>query len=193
MPVPQEAERQKKKIVRKQGKTAILTSSPYKAELEAAVAKKLLEEKIKKERKEKRDAKAKEQNGKENNGKQVGLGLKQKSKKLKRKLSYPLDDNENNNSEDNPKKSQPSTTKIPNSNKILDSKNKKKKTNEVSDSSSDEEEAEEACIFCNELYCHSKANEGWIQCRSCRGWAHEACSKCEEMDDDFECDLCSYF
>ncbi|KAG8283192.1 hypothetical protein J6590_021088 [Homalodisca vitripennis] len=116
-----EVRQKKKKIVRKQGKTAILTSSPYKAELEAAVAKKQLEEKIKKERKEKRHAKSKEQNGKKNNGKQV----KQKSKKLKRKLSYPFDDSENN-SEDNPKKSQPSTTKTSNSNNILDSKNKKK-------------------------------------------------------------------
>ena len=29
-----------------------------------------------------------------------------------------------------------------------------------------------ACIYCNELYSHSKAKDLWLQCMSCKLWAH---------------------
>ena len=55
--------------------------------------------------------------------------------------------------------------------------------------SDNEDEKHEACIFCNALYLESKSGKGWIQCLSCQGWAHEACSRAEE-DDTFLCDFC---
>ncbi|KAG5885517.1 hypothetical protein JTB14_030254 [Gonioctena quinquepunctata] len=57
-------------------------------------------------------------------------------------------------------------------------------------SSSEEEQDTETCMFCNELYLHSKAEDGWIQCSGCHGWAHEAFSNAEE-DDTFICDFCA--
>lgn len=66
---------------------------------------------------------------------------------------------------------------------------KKIKPEKLRESSSDEEQ--DACIFCNELYLHSKAKEGWIQCSQCHGWAHEACTNVEEEDDTFICDFCA--
>ncbi|KAB0799876.1 hypothetical protein PPYR_07756 [Photinus pyralis] len=68
---------------------------------------------------------------------------------------------------------------------------KKKTVNSTHDSSSSEEEEEEhACIFCNELFSDSKDKEGWIQCVNCKGWAHEACTGLEDIDDIFICDFC---
>jgi len=50
----------------------------------------------------------------------------------------------------------------------------------MSSSSEDETEGGETCMFCNALYIDSKAGEGWIQCPGCQQWAHEACSNAEE-------------
>lgn len=136
MPLPQEIERMKKKVNdKRRGKTAILTSSPYKAELEAM---------------------EQEKNEKQN--------------KLKRKLvKKPTEPN-------------PKYPKAKNEKKI--------KKNQDPLSSDEEENSDDACIFCNELYIDSKHKEGWIQCSSCRGWAHEACSSVDESDVNFICDFC---
>lgn len=59
--------------------------------------------------------------------------------------------------------------------------------------SSSEEEVQdinEACVFCSELYYHSKGKEGCIQCSGCHRWAPEACSNAEEDDETFVCDFC---
>lgn len=68
---------------------------------------------------------------------------------------------------------------------------KSKKTLDESSSSLDEDNPNAACIFCNELYAQSRSKEGWIQCISYHGWAHEACTNAEEEDDTFVCDFCS--
>ncbi|CAK8698551.1 unnamed protein product [Clavelina lepadiformis] len=46
------------------------------------------------------------------------------------------------------------------------------------------------CFYCNEMYSKSSENDGWIQCSKCMRWAHEACSGCNEEDDNFICELC---
>ena len=46
------------------------------------------------------------------------------------------------------------------------------------------------CLFCHELYSKSACEDGWVQCRMCKKWAHEACSHIDEEDDDFTCDFC---
>ncbi|KAJ8872456.1 hypothetical protein PR048_026060 [Dryococelus australis] len=55
---------------------------------------------------------------------------------------------------------------------------KKRKVEEPAMSFEEEEEYKEegemyeACIFCNELFIHSKDQDTWIQCTSCQGWIH---------------------
>lgn len=58
------------------------------------------------------------------------------------------------------------------------------------ESSSDEEDT--LCLVCCEMYSKSKPNEKWIQCTSCKNWAHESCTdgslyyickNCESSDD----------
>ncbi|KAJ8869460.1 hypothetical protein PR048_028451 [Dryococelus australis] len=70
---------------------------------------------------------------------------------------------------------------------------KKRKVEEPAMTFEEEEEGEmdEACIFCNELFIHSEYKETWIQCSSCQGLAHEACSSAEEENYTFICDFCA--
>lgn len=48
------------------------------------------------------------------------------------------------------------------------------------------------CFYCMELWSTSRANDGWIKCKICNRWAHEACSGCDDDDDDFTCEFCAY-
>ncbi|KAG5869452.1 hypothetical protein JTB14_027315 [Gonioctena quinquepunctata] len=66
---------------------------------------------------------------------------------------------------------------------------KRRKSRESNDSSSEDESEEATCIFCSEFYSNSKAEEGWIRCQHCEGWAHEACAGVGE-DEVFICDFC---
>lgn len=142
MPLPKETERiKKRKNDKRRGKTAVLTSSPYKAELEA-------EERVKIE---------KEKNQKQNKPKRALFKKSSEHNAVNPKVQ----------------------------------KGKKRKVEETMISSDEEQNADDACIFCNELYTDSKGKEGWIQCGSCRGWAHEACSNAEEGDNIFICDFCA--
>ena len=43
------------------------------------------------------------------------------------------------------------------------------------------------CMFCEDYFSKSRENEGWIRCLR---WAHEACSGCEDENNEFICDLC---
>ena len=45
------------------------------------------------------------------------------------------------------------------------------------------------CTFCSETFTDSKAGELWVECVSCRDWAHVACSGCDR--DCYVCDFCS--
>ena len=51
-------------------------------------------------------------------------------------------------------------------------------------------EDETCCLFCCEAYSMS-ANEGWIQCTTCRRWAHDDCPGIGDDDDTFVCDICA--
>lgn len=57
------------------------------------------------------------------------------------------------------------------------------------DTSSDTDEEECYCLICGEPYSNSKSREKWIQCVSCKGWAHEACTA-ETKGSVFVCQNC---
>ena len=40
------------------------------------------------------------------------------------------------------------------------------------------------------IHCLFKCREGWVQYSGSQVWAHEACSKVEDMKDTFLCDFC---
>lgn len=44
------------------------------------------------------------------------------------------------------------------------------------------------CVVCCEDH-----DEDWIQCGSCKGWAHEACADIPECSDLYVCDRCNFF
>ncbi|CAK8671200.1 unnamed protein product [Clavelina lepadiformis] len=69
--------------------------------------------------------------------------------------------------------------------KVSRSSMQQKDTVDKSDNNVDAE-----CFYCNEMYSKSSENDGWIQCSKCMRWAHEACSGCNEEDDNFICELC---
>ncbi|KAG8324914.1 hypothetical protein J6590_080466 [Homalodisca vitripennis] len=54
---------------------------------------------------------------------------------------------------------------------------------------SDEEE-DVGCIYCNELYSKSKSRELWLQCSSCKLWAHLDCTGLDKKTKMFVCELC---
>ena len=41
------------------------------------------------------------------------------------------------------------------------------------------------CIMCEENF-----DEDWIQCFTCRDWAHESCVEIDSMSDYYNCDVC---
>lgn len=62
---------------------------------------------------------------------------------------------------------------------------KKKNVSETSDTENDA-----ACLYCGGLW--SESNERWIECESCRNWAHISCAhvSSDEEDPDFICNKC---
>lgn len=166
---------------RRRGKTAIITGSPYKLELEEEEREKKKRERTQKL--EKRAAKTSLLNvpkTKQTRRKRKPSGDAKQADKVKKCYSEPE------------KKPQSSFAKIEENGPNIRKPKKKSSVSQgwTSSSSEDEAEKDEACIFCNALYLESKSGEGWIQCSSCQGWAHEACSKAEEEDDTFLCDFC---
>ncbi|KAG8227662.1 hypothetical protein J437_LFUL006972 [Ladona fulva] len=112
--------------------------------------------------------------------------LKQKRKKtpkVKEKTKEPRKESQNKKL---PKK-QPEKKTCFSYKKIT--KGNKNATTKQQDYECDDDENEDdeaACIFFNDLYANSKYKEGWIQFFSCCGWANEACSNCEEEDNNFD-------
>lgn len=70
--------------------------------------------------------------------------------------------------------------------KNLGGKNKEKSNKHAI--SSDEEDDDELCLICLEPFSQTKTNEQWIQCTTCKGWAHVSCGK---NDDFYVCIHCS--
>jgi hypothetical protein len=63
--------------------------------------------------------------------------------------------------------------------------------NDEDEASSDSESSEENSIYCQEIFSHSKAGEGWVKCILCGYWAHDACAGVKEEDcDEYSCDIC---
>lgn len=57
------------------------------------------------------------------------------------------------------------------------SKNKKKKKDNIKPNLCEESEDEECfCLMCGESFKASRPKEEWIQCSSCKMWAHEECA-----------------
>lgn len=56
-----------------------------------------------------------------------------------------------------------------------------------SDECDSEEEEESFCLVCMEAFSTSRANEMWVQCTSCRMWAHEECTP---QDPTYLCHNC---
>lgn len=113
------------------------------------------------------------------------------------------------------RKSQGSTilTSTPNMDEIKQSQNKPKDENrdrypkrqkvksnvtdrfDASDSETEDpfdtdDDEEVSCIFCNELFSQSKPREMWVQCQSCKEWAHCACAGISPKSKLFVCDIC---
>ena len=44
------------------------------------------------------------------------------------------------------------------------------------------------CLYCGEKFANSRGGEMWIQCSTCKAWAHEACSGHE--NGEFVCEMC---
>jgi hypothetical protein len=60
------------------------------------------------------------------------------------------------------------------------------------DASSDSESSEENCIYCQEIFPHSKAGQVWVKFSLCGYWAHDACAGVEEENwDEYGCNMCN--
>lgn len=71
------------------------------------------------------------------------------------------------------------------------SKNTKRgKNKHLADKESDVEEDVE-CFMCSDTFSRSPEGEGWVQCSSCKKWAHDECAGIEDNDCDlYTCDYC---
>lgn len=183
LPVPHvghERPKPNKKSDKRKGKTVVITSSPYKIELESEIKEK--QEKIK-EKIEKMKARASK--------KISALNSVSKTMKITGKKKKENQEKEPRPTVNQEKGENPQTVGV-NIRKPVPKPGRKNTRDCISSSSSDDDgEKEETCIFCNALHQDKKAGEGWIQCAGCQGWAHEACAKAEEEDDSFFCDFCA--
>lgn len=160
---------------RKPCKSAIITSSPYKADLQAEIAKKALPGKIQTNK----DIKAK--------GKKTGTKKKKVEAENKKSLQKEC------------KKLKPCSQ----AKKQLDFDMHKESTSEEEDHLSlksvsstglvvgpgqTPDESDVTCMFCNEQWSKSVRGEQWIKCLMCQCWAHVDCTSAEK--DDYVCDFC---
>jgi hypothetical protein len=61
--------------------------------------------------------------------------------------------------------------------------------NDEGEASSDSESSEEICIYCQEIFSHSKVGEVWVKCSLCGYWAF---AEVEEVDcDEYSYDMCN--
>lgn len=161
-PVPIKAKRQSNRG-RKPGKAVVITSSPYKQELEQSLQKKELKE----------------------------------TNTLNRKKSFskkdPLVNKACKNLKFNETKGKRVQTKIKHED-VAESTSSECEDDYILDDSSDESlnsgsQQDAKCIYCNCLYSEDRRGEIWVQCISCRLWAHEDCSGTEK--DYFLCEFCT--
>lgn len=135
---------------RKTTKPTILTSSPYKQDLETSI-----QRKIKKNTPKKLPKKTQKKKTKKTTQKKRKITTERKSSS---ESSDKSDYSVNDSTDESPDRSQNQNGK---------------------------------CLYCNGLFSEDVHGENWIQCASCRQWAHEECAGIEDMVDFFVCELCT--
>lgn len=161
MPPPSAERKKTERTDKRKGKCAILTSSPYKTELESQ-----LEEK-------------KKENERKITSQKRKLVIDDSNKPNKQTTSKP------NNQKHKRTKAQ-KKKKV--SSKILVTSTS---ISSDDSSDGEDNKSDDHCLYCNESFSNSKQGEGWIQCGKCFDWAHEGCSGAGEEDTFFQCDFCS--
>lgn len=156
---------------RKRGKTAVITESPYKNELQDHINIRAEKERTKKEK-----SKQKERKSKQNKGK-----IQRKQRNLNEEFtsipststSLKVDQGQDKN-----KRKKPGNLK------------KKQLKRKRFNSSSSSETSDVECLYCGYLY--SQSTEGWIKCCQCQKWAHCSCAGEEDEDDEivYLCEQC---
>lgn len=48
------------------------------------------------------------------------------------------------------------------------------------------------CLYCNDLFSHSKPKETWLKCIKCGKWAHSECAGVSKRSKMFTCELCKF-
>lgn len=148
------------------GKAAILTSSPYKNELNASIEGKQRKVSTGKLPSLKGKALSKEKSVKKISKLRKNSSAEVKTDKATNKTRYQKDVNGKNK------------TKDKNIQKI-----------DMTKENSDEEE-NPVCFYCEVDFISSKPGDQWIQCSSCQRWVHEACGVSDNEASYFICDLC---
>ncbi|CAG5037687.1 unnamed protein product [Parnassius apollo] len=134
---------------RKPGKSEIISSSPYKKQLEEAINKKKLKKPFENEYKNRNKEKKTKRNLK---GKGKGKGKGKSSKSTKRKI-FPEKDTESDSDDtfasDESEEDIPSYANVrqPTGNDCI-------------------------CFFCNGKFTEDQRGEQWVQCFTCEGWVH---------------------
>lgn len=54
----------------------------------------------------------------------------------------------------------------------------------------DEDDSDVPCIYCNDLFSHSRSREKWIRCQQCKQWAHAECAGVSMKIKCFICEAC---
>lgn len=165
------------------GKASVVTSSPYKSNLEKEIEGALNKEnKIQKERKEKAQQLIKKQ-------KVIAKELKEKNPPNKEKGCVVEGSRD--------------TASCSKQMFLKQAKSKRKAKYELLDDTSEEhsdvsfvstdneDSADEECIYCSQAYKLDKCGEEWIRCIRCLRWAHELCSGTGKTGwKEFTCDFC---
>ncbi|CAG5053987.1 unnamed protein product [Parnassius apollo] len=147
---------------RKPGKSEIISSSPYKKQLEVAINKKKLKKPFENEYKNRNKEKKTKRNLK---GKGKGKG--KSSKSTKRKI-FPKKDTESDSDDtfasDESEEDIPSYANVrqPTGNDCI-------------------------CFFCNGKFTEDQRGEQWVQCFTCEGWVYSECAGY-----DSGCYVCDY-
>lgn len=53
-----------------------------------------------------------------------------------------------------------------------------------------EDDSDATCIYCNDLYTHTKPGDIWFCCQNCKKWAHAECAGIAPKTKNFICELC---
>ncbi|KAL1510085.1 hypothetical protein ABEB36_004740 [Hypothenemus hampei] len=118
--------------------------------------------------------------------------IKRKKESFKLKKKRPL--NIKNKSKEATKKTAQKKRKI-SKDKESSSESSNKSDYSVDDSTDESPDRSQnengKCFYCLGLFSEDVHGEKWIQCVSCRRWAHEECSGIEDVADFYVCEFCT--